>query len=181
MRCHDADHRLTAQDAGKFAQPDTSPVQEQLVDRGTVHSSGLPQQHLDNMLQPPLSHMYQPISTYRIMQAVQQQRQITRQLEEIRTQQKARLRILPPLLAFIFSLLGALAVLIVILAFFRPEVLVGILSGMGDVIAGFFVVAQYLRAGLTFITGNSLILSGIALVLVVMMGMWLRLMRYPQT
>ncbi|HLH60052.1 MAG TPA: hypothetical protein VKV20_00100 [Ktedonobacteraceae bacterium] len=181
MRCHDADHRLTAQDAREVAQPDTSPVQEQLVERGTAHPSGQPPQHLDNMLQPPLSRMYQPISTYRIMQAVQQQRQITRQLEEIRTQQKARLRILPPVLVVTFSLAGGLAVSALILAFFRPDILVRMLSLMGDVIAAFFVAGQYLQVGLAFITGNSLILSGIALVLVVMMGMWLRLMRYPQT
>jgi hypothetical protein len=59
-------------------------------------------------------------------------------------------------------------------------VLERILALMGDVIEVFFLAVQYLQAGLELITRNNLILSGIALVLVVMMGMWLRLMRYPQ-
>jgi len=42
------------------------------------------------------------------------------------------------------------------------------------------VLAQYLQAGLMFITQDNRLLLGVAFVLVVMMGMWLRLMRHPQ-
>jgi hypothetical protein len=160
MRCHDANHRLTAREDSQLTEPESLPVQERLTDGGNCGSFKGRQQSLDGMLQPPLSHMYQPISTYRIMQAVQQQRQITRQLEDIRTQQKARLRMLSPVLACVCLSVGGLAVLVLVLAF--------------------FFVAQYLQTGLAFITRNSMILSGIALILVVMMGMWLRLMRYPR-
>ena len=117
------------------------------------------------------------------MRAVRRQRQITQQLEDIRAQQKARvarLRILPPLIALAFLIVGGLAVLMLGLAFFQPDVLERILALMGNVIEAFFLAIQYLQAGLELITRNSLILSGIALILVVMMGMWLRLMRYPQ-
>ncbi len=180
MRCRDAKHRLTAHHESGFAQPDASPVQDHLAPCRDSRSFERGQQRLDRMHKPVLPHMYQPISTDRIMQAVQQQRQISRQLEDIRTQQKARLRILPPVLAFAFSVVGGLAVLTLVLTFFQPDVLVRMLALMGDVIGSIFFVGQYLQTGLTFITRNSLILSGIALVLVVMMGMWLRLMRYPR-
>jgi anti-sigma factor RsiW len=183
MRCRDAKYRLTAQHEGDLAQPEVSPVQEHLARCRNCRSYERRQQRLDTMLQPPLPHMYQPIATERIMHAVQQQRQITQQLEDIRTQQKARvarLRILPPLIALAFSVVGGLAVLVLGLAFFQPDVLERILALMGDVIEVFFLAVQYLQAGLELITRNNLILSGIALVLVVMMGMWLRLMRYPQ-
>lgn len=180
MPCRDAKHRLTAHYKGELVQPEVLPDQQHLTRSRDCRSHERRQQRLDTMLQPPLPHMYQSISTDRIMQAVQQQQLITRQLEDIRTQQKARLRILPPLLALVFSVVGMLAVLTLGLAFFRPDVLIRILALMGDVIGAFFSLVQYLQTGLAFITRNNLILSGIALVLVVMMGMWLRLMRYPQ-
>jgi hypothetical protein len=180
MRCHDANHRLTAREDSQLTEPESLPVEERLTNGANCGSFKGRQQSLDGMLQPPLSHMYQPISTYRIMQAVQQQRQITRQLEDIRTQQKARLRMLSPVLACVCLSVGGLAVLILVLAFFQPEGLVRFLATMSDVIGAFFFVAQYLQTGLAFITRNSMILSGIALILVVMMGMWLRLMRYPR-
>lgn len=183
MRCRDAKYRLTAQHEGDLAQPEVPPVQEHLASCRNCRSYERRQQRLDAMLQPPLPHMYQPIATERIMGAVRRQRQITQQLEDIRTQQKARvarLRILPPLIAFAFLVVGGLAVLMLGLAFFQPDVLERILALMGNVIEVFFLAIQYLQAGLELIARNNLILSGIALVLVVMMGMWLRLMRYPQ-
>jgi hypothetical protein len=183
MRCRNAKYRLTAQHEGDLAQPETLPVQEHPVGCHNSRSYDRRQQGLDTMSEPPSPRQYQPISTGRIMQAVQQQRQITRQLEDIRIQQKTRLgrlRILPPLIALAFSSIGGLAVLVLGLAFFQPDVLVKILGLVSDGIEVIFLVVQYLQTGLALITRNNVILSGIALVLVVMMGMWLRLMRYPR-
>jgi hypothetical protein len=183
MRCRDAKYRLTAQHEGDLAQPEPLPVQEHPVGSHNCHSYERHEQRTDSMFKAPSPRQYQPISTGRIMQAVQQQRQITRQLEDIRIQQKSRLahlRILPPLIALAFSSIGGLAVLVLGLAFFQPDVLVKILGLLGDGIEVVFLVVQYLQTGLALITRNKMILSGIALVLVVMMGMWLRLMRYPQ-
>jgi hypothetical protein len=42
------------------------------------------------------------------------------------------------------------------------------------------MLTGYLQAGLTLITSQTWLLSGVALVVVVMMGMWLRLMRIPR-
>ncbi|HEX6483495.1 MAG TPA: hypothetical protein VF043_32005 [Ktedonobacteraceae bacterium] len=183
MRCRDAKYRLTAQHEGDLLQPEVPPVQEHLTGCHNCRSFERHQQRLDTMLKPPTPHLYQPIATGRIMQAVQQQRQLTQQLEDIRTQQKsrvARLHILPPLIALAFTSTGGLAVLILGLAFFQPDVLVRILSLVGAGIEVVFLVIQYLQTSLALISRNELILSGIALVLVIMMGMWLRLMRYPQ-
>lgn len=52
-----------------------------------------------------------------------------------------------------------------------------LLSGAIDI---FIIFAQYLREELTPLTQNSWLLSAIAFAVVIMMGMWLRLMRYPQ-
>ncbi len=52
-----------------------------------------------------------------------------------------------------------------------------LLSGIIDVLV---VLAQYVQTGLALIVHDNWLLSGMALVLVIMMGMWLRLMRHPQ-
>ena len=49
-----------------------------------------------------------------------------------------------------------------------------------DVVDVLIVLTQYLQEGLMFITRDNRLLLGVAFVLVVMMGMWLRLMRHPQ-
>jgi hypothetical protein len=54
------------------------------------------------------------------------------------------------------------------------------LSLLGDIVDVLIVLTQYLQAGLMFITRDNRLLLGVAFVLVVMMGMWLRLMRHPQ-
>jgi len=43
-----------------------------------------------------------------------------------------------------------------------------------------FVSAQYFQIGLTLVTRNNWLLSAVAFSVVIMMGMWLRLMRPPQ-
>jgi len=57
---------------------------------------------------------------------------------------------------------------------------VNMLSLLGDVVEVLIVLTQYLQEGLMFITRDNRLLLGVAFVLVVMMGMWLRLMRHPQ-
>jgi hypothetical protein len=51
---------------------------------------------------------------------------------------------------------------------------------LSDGIAALVILAQYLQAGLALVTRDNWLLPGVALVLVVMMGMWLGLMRYPR-
>jgi hypothetical protein len=57
------------------------------------------------------------------------------------------------------------------------ETTLSIASNLIDVCV---ILLQYLQMGLTLLTRDDRLLLGVAFVLVVMMGMWLRLMRYPQ-
>ena len=118
------------------------------------------------------------------MQAVLQQSQITQQLEELRTQQQlrmARLRTVGTLLAAIgFFTLGSLPLLILAVAIIQTDLVVKALSLLSSVIDILFIIGQYSQIGLTLLTRNSWLLSAVAFFVVVMMGMWLRLMRHPQ-
>jgi hypothetical protein len=58
--------------------------------------------------------------------------------------------------------------------------LVKLLGLLSDLIALLVVIAQAVQTGLTLITFNNWLLSGTALMFVLLLGMWLRLMRYPQ-
>lgn len=132
---------------------------------------------------PPHRNTGPNISTERIMQAVERQRRITQQLEDLRTQQRsrvARLHRIGPLVALSFFLLGFVLASLIVGAMIRPELLANTLAPLSDVISMLIVGAQYLQSLLMLVTRNTWLLSGVALMVVVMMGMWLRLMRYPQ-
>ena len=66
------------------------------------------------------------------------------------------------------------------LAIVQPDLLEQAFPLVSDVVGVLIVLAQYFQVGLTFITRDNRLLLGVAFVLVVMMGMWLRLMRHPQ-
>jgi hypothetical protein len=79
-----------------------------------------------------------------------------------------------------FFTLGSIPLLILAITIIQTDLVVKALSLLSSVIDILFVVAQYLQVGLTLVTRNNWLLSGVAFVVVVMMGMWLRLMRPPQ-
>jgi len=62
----------------------------------------------------------------------------------------------------------------------QTDLAVKILSLLNGVIDVVIILAQYSQEGLTLATRNNWLLSGVAFAVVVMMGMWLRLMRHPQ-
>ena len=93
----------------------------------------------------------------------------------------ARMRVIGlPLAAIAFFTLGSIPLLLLALIIVQPDWLVNTISLLGGVVYALIVLAQYLQAGLMFITRDNMLLLGVAFVLVVMMGMWLRLMRHPQ-
>ena len=93
----------------------------------------------------------------------------------------ARLRVVGlPLAAIAFFTLGSIPLLLLALTIVQPDWLVNMLSLLGDVVGMLIILVQYLQVGLTLITHNDMLLLGVAFVVVVMMGMWLRLMRHPQ-
>jgi hypothetical protein len=141
-------------------------------------------QRMDQVLKSPTSRMFTSISTERIMQAVERQRRISEQLEDLRTQQRtriARLRIFTPRFATLtYMSMGFISLLLLALLIFNTGIVVNILVSFGGVIDTLVILAQYLQSGLALVFHQGWILSAMALVLVIMIGMWLRLMRHPQ-
>lgn len=183
MRCRDAKYRLTAQRETEPAQSEVVQLQEHLEQCSGCHSFERRQAQLDTLLGPSPSRMYSGISTERIMQAVERQKRITRQLENIQARQQARLARMgkagPKIAGMMFLFTGVLTIGLLSLFLFQPDLFMTILSTLGGVLAVFYMLAQYLQAGLALIPSQNWLLSGVALGIVVMMGMWLRLMRYP--
>lgn len=183
MRCRDAKYWLTAQRESDPGQPEVSGLQGHLQECPPCRDFEQKQERLDTMLKPVPSRLYPGISTERIMHAVEQQRQVTRQLEDLRAQQQSRvahLRTGLKGLGIACILFGMFSILFVALSLFQPDLLVKLLGLLSDLIALLVVIAQAVQTGLTLITFNTWLLSGTALMFVLLLGMWLRLMRYPQ-
>jgi len=184
MRCRDAKFWLTAQRDNDLAQPEGSTIQEHLKDCTACRTHEQNQQRLDLMLGTPSYRAFSSISTERIMRAVERQKRITQQLEDLRRQQQtriARLGILTPrFAAFTYLSIGLISLSLLALFIFNPGLVVNVLALLGDVIDALVTLVQYLQTGLALVIHDNWLLSGMALVLVIMMGMWLRLMRHPQ-
>jgi hypothetical protein len=184
MRCSEAKQALAAQRDGRLAQSDITTLQEHLEQCPACRAYEQRLQCLNTLLLSPTPRSFSSISTERILLAVQHQKHITQQIKDIQTQQQsrmARMRVIGlPLAAIAFFTLGSIPLLLLALTIVQPDWLVNMLSLLGDVVDVLIVLAQYLQAGLMFITRDNRLLLGVAFVLVVMMGMWLRLMRHPQ-
>jgi hypothetical protein len=184
MRCRDAKFWLTAQRDNDLAQPEISTLHEHLLDCATCRTHVQRQQKLDLMLGTPSYRAFSSISTERIMRAVERQKRITQQFEDLRTQQRtriARLGILTPRFAtFTYLAIGLISLSLLAIFMFNTEIVVNILTMLGGMIDGLVTLVQYLQTGLALVIHVNWLLSGMALVLVIMMGMWLRLMRHPQ-
>jgi anti-sigma factor RsiW len=184
MRCRDAKFWLTAQRDNDLAQPEITTLQEHLTDCTACRTHEQRQQRLDFVLGTPPYRAFSSISTERIMRAVERQKRITQQLEDLRTQQRsrvARLRIFTPRFAALTYLtIGLISLSLLALFIFNVELVMSVLSLLGDVIDALVTLAQYVQTGLALLIHDNWLLSGMALVLVILMGMWLRLMRHPQ-
>ncbi len=184
MRCRDAKVWLTAQRENDLPPPVHPRLQEHLKDCVDCRIHEHRQQRLDTLLRTPTTRMYSSLSTDRIMRAVERQIRITRQLEDLRVQQRtriARLRIFNPKFAVLaYLVVGLLSLSLLALFIFQTDLVVKALALLSDGIDALIVLVQYLQTGLVLITRDNWLLAGIALILVVLMGIWLRLMRYPQ-
>lgn len=190
MRCREAKLWLAARRDGDLAQTDAVKLLEHVKECPGCQAY---EQHLHSIetkltMQTkravPSPRVYSSISTERIMMAVEQQRHITAQLEDIRTQQRSRVARLhvvgPTVAAIIFFTIGCVPLLLLALTVFQPDLLVKLLSLPGNGLDTLIVLAQYLQSELLQVTRDNWLMSGIALVFVILMGMWLRLMRHPQ-
>jgi anti-sigma factor RsiW len=184
MRCQDVKSALAAQRDGELSQSDVLLLEEHLRQCQDCRTFHRRVQALEQWLRTTAPDVHSSLSTERIMLAVQQHKRITQQLENLRLQQRSRiahLRIVgPPLIAAIVFMVSSVPVVVVTLAILQPDLFVKTLSFLSDVVGTLIVFGQYLQAGLKLVTRNSWLLSVTAFILVVMMGIWLRLMRYPQ-
>ncbi len=130
------------------------------------------------------SRPYTHISTERIMRAVEQQKRITNQLESLQAQQQARLARVrkagTKVIGMIFLLATVATLGLLALFVFQPDLFLAVLSFSSGVIDIALQVLRYLSSGFVLIIGQGWLLSGAALVVVVMLGIWLRLMRAPR-
>jgi predicted anti-sigma-YlaC factor YlaD len=124
------------------------------------------------------------ISTDRIMQAIQQRKRVSSQLEDIHRQQQSRMVRLRPAGAACVALccftLSSIPLLLLALCLVQTDLTVKALYVLDNIIDIFIILAQYLQIVLTMITQNRWLLPALAFAVIVMTGMWLRLMRYPQ-
>ena len=184
MRCSDAKRWLAVQRDSELAQSDNSALQEHLKQCPACRAYEQRHRCLNTLLFSPTPHSFSSIPTERILLAVQHQKRITEQLKDIETRQQsrvARLRVVGlPLAAIAFFTLGSIPLLLLALTIVQPDLLVNILSLLGDVVGVLVILAQYLQTALMLITRDNRLLLAVAFVLVVMIGMWLRLMRHPR-
>jgi predicted anti-sigma-YlaC factor YlaD len=184
MRCSEARQALVAQRDGRLAQSDIVTLQEHLEQCPACRAYEQRLQGPNIKLLSPTPCSFSSISTERILLAVQHQKRITQQIKDIQTQQQsrmARMRVVGlPLAAITFFAMGSIPLLLLALIIVQPDWLVNTLLLLGGVVYVLMVLAQYLQAGLMYLTHDNVLLLGVAFVLVVMMGMWLRLMRHPQ-
>jgi len=183
MRCRDAKQWLITQ-REHLSQSETVMLQEHLKQCPDCHAAEQRLHQIEALLRPSAPRVCPGVSTEKIMQAVLQQSRITQQLEELRTQQQlrmARMRTVGTLLVAIgFFTLGSLPLLVLAIAIIQTDLVVKALSLLSSGIDILFVIVQYSQLGLTLMTRNNWLLSVVAFSVVVMMGMWLRLMRPPQ-
>ena len=183
MRCRDAKQWLITE-CEKLSQSERATLQEHLKQCPDCHAAEKRLHRIEAVLRPSAPRVCPSVSNEKIMQAVLQQSRITQQLEELRTQQQLRIvrfRTVGTLLAAIgFFTLGSLPLLILAIAIIRTDLAVEALSLLSSVIDILFIIGQYSQIGLTLVTRNNWLLSVVAFSVVVMMGMWLRLMRPPQ-
>jgi len=186
MRCRDAKEWLCAQRDGDLdlAQSEVSALQEHLAQCAECRTFEQQLRSLDKVLSPATPPVPSNILTDNIMLAIQQHKRITQQLEDIRKQQLsrvARLRSVGTAVAAIsFFTLSSIPLLLFAVAIIQTDLVVKALAPFNGVIDVMIILAQYLQTGLTLVTRDNWLLSGVAFAVVVMTGMWLRLMRHPQ-
>ncbi len=173
MRCHNAKRGTSAQSGAHVAPP------VECVEDG-VREQAQPV----SVAGTPSSPLYPSISTERIMHAVERQRRITAQLDDLRAQQRQRtaflrsagLKIMAWSSLALVILIGALALLFTLQAVILERTL-RLLSGF---IALVLALGESLQTSLSLLPANSWLLSAAALAVVLMMALWLYLMRYPR-
>jgi hypothetical protein len=187
MRCRDAKNWLNVQRDGDLELPEATiaiDVQEHLHQCNACQEFASHQFPVKVPLHMAKAPLHASISTDKIMRAVKQQQSITQQFEELRQQQCLRIERIRTIGALgmaigIFAL-SSIPLILLTMLILQTDVVINTLSLLNGVVDVFFILIQYVQKGLTVLTYNSWLVSAVAFAMVVMMGMWLRLMRPPQ-
>ena len=195
MRCQDVKQVLVQQrDADNMNDADAIMLQEHLDGCTDCRAFEQRQRSMDALLRtsqqtaPPIVvrsfSSTGSVSTHSIMQAVEQRKQISQQLETLHEQQRSRVARLrtggTAFVALLFFTLGSIPLLLLAITLVQTDFMVHVLLLLSHVVDVLYVLGQYIQTGLTVVTHNSLLLTGVGFVVVLMMGMWLRLMRPPR-
>jgi predicted anti-sigma-YlaC factor YlaD len=184
MRCGDAREKLGVQRDGDLAPSEAQALEEHLKKCSSCRAFEQSLQQIHFILHVSTSHAQPNVSTDKIMLAIQQRKRITQQLEDIHQQQQSRLERLSPIGAACTALgiftLSSIPLLLLAMAIIQTDLAVKVLYLFNGVIDLFIILAQYIQVEQAMIEHNSWLLSAMAFAVVVMMGMWLRLMRRPQ-
>lgn len=176
MRVRDVRNQFSARRASHRTRPTRH---EGKNSTGSLHTRPGEQPHVSSP-----SRLYPAISTERIMQAVEQQRRISQQLEDLRTQQRQRTAFLRTTglkwIAALCGVSGVLALTFLILLIVQPGLLARTLDALGGVIGFLVMLEESIRQELALIPLSNWLLSGAALLVVLMMVLWVRLMRPPR-
>jgi len=192
MRCSDAKLWLAAQrehekaqsaDAADGDNQDLLAVKEHIDHCPDCHSVQQRLITVDSLLHT--TPRAQPnVSTEQIMLAIQEYKRTDEQIEHLRAQQRSRVAKIRPtavtLAALTVLIVSSIPLFVIALTIIQPDLFVKSLNLVGDSPGILVVLAQYLQAGLTMVTRNNWLLSAVAFAVVIMMGIWLRLMRHPQ-
>jgi hypothetical protein len=183
MRCQEAKHWLTVQRDSDLAQEELQQLQEHLKACPDCGAFEQQQRSLESALHLSAPYTRTSISTTNIMRAIQRQRTITQQLEDIRQQQQSRIARLRPagtvIAAISFFTLGCIPLLLLAITLIQTDLVVNVLSTLRGVLDRVFILGEYLQETLSLLTHNNWLLSLAAFAFVLMMGMWLHLMRRP--
>src|SRR5207248_6212877 len=127
MPCRDAKLWLATQRDGDLTESDALALEEHLKHCPACRAYEQRLRCLNTLLLTPVPRMYSSISTERIMLAVQQQKRISQQLEDIRTQQRSRMARMgvvgAPLAAMALFTLVSIPLLLLALTIVQPDLL----------------------------------------------------------
>jgi hypothetical protein len=191
MRCRDARTWLQAPHEGKESLENGQVVEDHIKGCADCRDFERKQRRLrgiagrvDKNVSVPQQQSGNSLSTERIMQAVQQQKQVSDQVAFMHYQQKVRdahfRKIGAASVAFSILLLSSIPLFFFITMMVQAAIADKTLDFLNGVIDIVVVVGQYMQDGLTLITRNNVLFAAVACVVVVMIGMWLRLMRLPK-
>jgi hypothetical protein len=189
MRCRDAKQWLYAQRDGvselsEDRSAEASALQDHLAQCPSCRAYQQQLSRLDTVFCPSTPPVQSSVSTDKIMLAIQQQQRVTQQLEDIRKQQQSRVAQLRSVGAVItaitFFTLSSIPLLLLAIAIIQVDLIVRAIAPLNGVIDALIIGSEYLQAGAVLVSRDNWLLSGVAFAVVVMMGMWLRLMRHPQ-